>query len=343
MLRLLSLSVAMGAMFLVAQSQEPKKAKDKAKAEKPVRIAVNDPKDLKDHPDFAIQGEYYGTSADGRQTTAAQVVAQGNGKFVVNLHSGSLPGAGSSSSELASVLKAKKTDAGYIWEMNDKSVGRFVDGVMVPPVQEKYTYSIKKIERKSPTLGAKPPEGAEVLFDQPEDVKNWKGGKIVELSDGKFLNNGIKSEKSYGSITAHVEFRLPWMPNSTGQGRGNSGVYLQDRYEVQVLDSFGLKGENNECGGIYTISKPKINMCLPPMVWQTYDIDFTAAEFDAAGKKTKSARISVKHNGVLIQDNVELKNTTASSGQGEGPTPGPIQLQNHGDPVVYRNIWVKSK
>jgi hypothetical protein len=342
MFRLLSLSVAMSAMWLVAQSQEPKKGKAQADKPKPVRIAVNDPKDLKDHPDFAIQGEYTGASADGKETTGAQVVAQGNGKFAVNIYEPALPGVGTKTPQMLLGLKAKKTEAGYVLEMSEKSMAKFVDGSIVPPAEEKEAYPLKKIERKSPTLGAKPPEGADVLFDSPEDVKNWKGGKIVELSDGKFLNNGIKSEKTYGSFTAHVEFRLPWMPNSTGQGRGNSGVYLQDRYEVQVLDSFGLKGENNECGGIYTLAKPKVNMCFPPMVWQTYDIDFTAAEFDAAGKKTKNARVTVKHNGVLVHDDVELKNATGG-GQPEGPTPGPFQLQNHGDPVVYRNIWVKAK
>jgi hypothetical protein len=100
--------------------------------------------------------------------------------------------------------------------------------------------TLKKVVRKSSTLGAKPPEGAIILFGGPGDEAKWNGGKIVELSDGKFLNMGIKSKEKFGAFKAHVEFRLPWMPNSTGQQRANSGVYLQDRYEVQVLDSFGL-------------------------------------------------------------------------------------------------------
>jgi len=199
------------------------------------------------------------------------------------------------------------------------------------------------VERKSKTLGEKPPQGATVLWGKEGDEKNWTNGKLMELSDGKFLTvaktGGIKSKEKFGSFKAHVEFRLPWMPNSTGQARGNSGVYLQDRYEVQVLDSFGLKGENNECGGIYTQHKPLVNMCLPPLAWQTYDVEFTPATFDAEGKKTKNGRTTIYHNGVKIHDDVEFPKE-CPGGQKESAEPGPFQFQDHGDPVVYRNVWV---
>jgi hypothetical protein len=110
-----------------------------------------------------------------------------------------------------------------------------------------------------------------------------------------------------------------------------------------VLDSFGLAGENNECGGIYSIAKPRVNMCFPPLIWQTYDIDFETAKYDTDGKKTKNAMLTVKHNGVLIHDRVEVGKTTTAAGRAEGAEPGPIQLQDHGNPVVYRNIWVVLK
>jgi len=109
-----------------------------------------------------------------------------------------------------------------------------------------------------------------------------------------------------------------------------------------VLDSFGLKGENNECGGIYTKGKPSENLCFPPLVWQTYDIDFQAAKFDEDGKKTKKAVITVKHNGVLIHDKFEINGPTGG-GKAENASPGPIQLQDHGNAVFFRNIWIVEK
>ena len=133
------------------------------------------------------------------------------------------------------------------------------------------------------------------------------------------------------------------MPNERGQGRANSGFYSQGRYEVQILDSFGLTGENNECGGIYSIKKPDVNMCFPPLTWQTYDVDFTAAKYDASGKKTADARITVKQNGVVIHDNVALPKATPAAPVAEGPEPGPIYLQDHGNPIRFRNIWVEEK
>jgi hypothetical protein len=137
----------------------------------------------------------------------------------------------------------------------------------------------------------------------------------------------------------HLEFRTPYMPQARGQGRGNSGVYIQGRYEVQVLDSFGLEGADNECGGLYKQRAPLVNMAFPPLAWQTYDIDFTAPRFDAAGKKTHNARITVRHNGVVVHNDVEI---TAKTGGGapEGREARPIKLQDHGNPVHYRNIWI---
>lgn len=208
-----------------------------------------------------------------------------------------------------------------------------------------------KPEDKVDQPSVPPPAGAIVLFDgknldawTSKDGKNPANWKIVE---GGILQVGgadiITKQKFGGKFHLHVEFRVPYMPKASGQGRGNSGVYVQGRYEVQVLDSYGLKSQNNDCGGIYSVAAPLVNACKAPTVWQSYDIDFTAPKFDG-GKKSALAVMTVLHNGVKIHDNQQINkdNTTAGLG-GDPSTPGPIMLQNHGNPVQYRNIWIVTK
>jgi hypothetical protein len=282
-------------------------------------------------PDFAVQGEYVGEGC------AAQVIALGDGKFHIVGWSKGLPGTSAEVEKKAEVDAQRDGDQvafdGNGWK------GAIVNGELTGTGEDGKSWTLKHTLRESPTAGAKPPAGALVLFDGT-NADAWAGGK---MDDRKLLQYGTKSKQAFGDCTLHLEFRTPLMPKARGQGRGNSGVYLQDRYEVQVLDSFGLNGENNECGGIYTISKPKVNMCFPPLSWQTYDIDFEAAKFDNDGRRTRTAVVTVRHNGVVIQDHVEVPKTTASAGLPEGPDPGPIQLQNHGTPVFYRNIWIVEK
>ena len=328
---------------LIATASAPNStAQDKAKKNPPkkkARIATAEPQEAAKDPDFAIQGEYEGEVPGGKKV-GVQVIAKGEGAFAIKGFQGGLPGAGwDGKATLTGTAETKdgKTVATMKFgaETSTATIGNGEFTVSIPgsPVV------LKKVERKSKTIGEKAPQGAVVLFGGAGDEKNWNGGKLVTLSDGKFLDVGVKSKQKFGAFKAHIEFRLPWMPNSTGQGRGNSGVYFQDRYECQVLDSFGLNGENNECGGIYTQHKPKVNMCLPPLAWQTYDIEFTPAQFGADGKKTKNARATVYHNGVKIHDDIEFPKE-CPGGQKETAEPGPFQFQNHGDPVVYRNVWV---
>jgi hypothetical protein len=324
--------------FSDTTAQDKKEVK-KDPPKKKERIAIAEPKDVAKDPDFAVQGEYMGEGAVAKTKTGAHVIAKGGGTFDVKLYFGGLPGDGWDT-KVTRTLTATRTGDKTVVTLKDKEGGTIKDGAIELKLSADGAGStLKKVERKSDTLGKKPPEGAVVLFGGEGDEKNWNGGKIKELSDGKFLDVGVKSKQKFGAFKAHIEFRLPWMPNSTGQGRGNSGVYFQDRYECQVLDSFGLSGENNECGGIYTQHKPLVNMCLPPMAWQTYDIEFTPAAFDADGKKTKNGRATVYHNGVKIHDNIEFPKE-CPGGQKEDAMPGPFQFQNHSDPVVFRNVWV---
>lgn len=297
-------------------------AQDKKPEKKPVETFIDAEKA---GPDFALQGEYQG------EHLGAHVIAEGDGKFALVFYAGGLPGAGWDEKTKS---KAKgETQDGKTTFSGEKYSGTLAEGALTGKGPDGEV-SLKHVVRHSSTEGAKPPEGAIVLFDG-SSADQWNGGKLIE---GNLLNNGIKSKKAFKDHKLHVEFRLPFMPRARGQGRANSGVYLQDRYECQVLDSFGLEGLNNECGGFYTLVAPKPNMCFPPLSWQTYDIEFHAAKYED-GKKTASAHATVLHNGVEIHHDVEVKHSTGG-GQKEEDTPGPIQLQNHGNPVYFRNIWV---
>ena len=194
---------------------------------------------------------------------------------------------------------------------------------------------LKRTVRHSPTEGAKPPAGALVLFDGTT-ADNFKPGKL--LPDGNLLSEEY-SKQGFGDYTLHVEFRLSYMPAARGQARSNSGVYLHNCYEIQVLDSFGLEGKDDDCGGFYKLRNADVNMCYPPLTWQTYDVEFTAPKYED-GKKVANARTAVKQNGVVIHPMFELEHNTPGQ-QGEGPAPRPLYLQGHGNKVEFRNIWLK--
>ncbi|MBI5760503.1 MAG: DUF1080 domain-containing protein [Planctomycetales bacterium] len=305
----------------------------------PAKIVVDDPANVKDR-DFAVQGEYTGEikTEDGPKKFGVQVVAKGGGKFQSVGYMGGLPGDGWNRTE--KFPATGETKDGVTTLVAERGSGKIKAGVAtIYDSNGNEIGQLKRAERKSSTMGVKPPADAVVLFDGTT-ADNFQGGR---LTADKLLMQGVTSKQKFGSYTIHLEFRLPYQPQDSGQGRGNSGCYLQGRYEVQILDSFGLEGKNNECGGIYTIKDPDQNMCYPPLVWQTYDIDYTAAEYGADGKKSKNARMTVRHNGVVVQENVELPKATTGAPVPEGPEPGPVYLQDHGNPVRFRNIWVISK
>lgn len=193
-----------------------------------------------------------------------------------------------------------------------------------------------------------PPSDAVVLFDGT-NLDEWESARGGEakwaLEDGAMVvtkTGGLVTKQKFGDHQLHLEFATPAEVKGQGQGRGNSGVYLQGRYEVQVLDSFeNATYPNGQCGAIYGQSPPLVNACRAPGEWQSYDIIFREARFDDDGKLARKPRLTVFHNGVLIQDHFEISGTTAASRLGAGAEDGPLFLQDHGNPVRYRNIWVR--
>ncbi len=292
-------------------------------------------------PDFAVQGEYVGdVKIDGGPARfGVQIIALGDGKFRGATYPGGLPGDGWDRRDPIATEGERKGDFVTFVAPGSDLVSTVKDGQIVVRSGDNTIATFKKVERKSSTLGAKPPAGAAVLFDGTTPDK-FLGGRMTK--DG-LLMEGATSKQKFQSFTIHLEFRLPFQPYDREQGRGNSGFYAQGRYEVQILDSFGLSGEDNECGGIYKVARPEVNMCYPPLSWQTYDVEFAAAEFKD-GKKVKNARMTVRHNGMVIHKDREIPHTTVGAiVKDEGPEPGPIYLQNHGNPVRFRNIGVSQK
>jgi hypothetical protein len=266
-------------------------------------------------PDFLIQGEYAGEAID-KAKLGAQVVARGDGKFDVYFLAGGLPGAGWDGKTRTKVAAKSEGDKTVV---SGGSSGTIANGQLTGQTDKGVAFSLKRVTRESPTIGAKPPAGTVVLFDG-SSPEHWKNGKIVE---DRLLSCGTSSVKPVGAGKLHIEFRTPFQPKAGGQGRGNSGVYILGK-EIQVLDSFGLNGEKNECGALYGDQKPAVNMCLPPLTWQTYDVEIKPND-------KGQLLMTVLHNGVEVHKDFVL--------QGPPTRTASINLQNHGNPVVYRNIW----
>ena len=197
-----------------------------------------------------------------------------------------------------------------------------------------------------------PPSDAIVLLDG-KDLSNWSDLKqnpaqwnlengVMTVAKGK---GDIRTKQGFGSCQLHVEWRSPAEVSGTGQNRGNSGIFLMGRYEVQVLDNYNNRTySNGQAGSIYKQHIPLVNACKPPGEWQTYDIIFTAPTFAEDGKLLSAARVTVIQNGVLVQNNVELKGETVYIGQPaykKHADKESLVLQDHGCLVSYRNIWVR--
>jgi hypothetical protein len=191
-----------------------------------------------------------------------------------------------------------------------------------------------------------PPSDAVVLFDG-HDMSKWIGGDAWEVKDGYAVSrkNSIHSKEKFGDCQIHVEFAEPAKGKGSGQGRGNSGVYIMDRYEIQILDSYDNKTYfDGQCGAVYKQMPPMVNACRKPGEWQTYDILWEAPHFTADGAVERPAYVTVLQNGVVIHNHTELLGSTAYDEPPKyekHPDRAPLQLQFHGNPVRFRNIWVR--
>jgi hypothetical protein len=257
-----------------------------------------------------------------------------------------------------------RLDGDTIHFESDGWVGRVTGGQLTGHRQQgsnRIRFELDRVERTSPTLGAPPPAGAVVLFDGT-DLGAWEHGEgrdvtwyLVEEEQAmevrfardqadrdRRIGGDIFTRQHFGDCRLHVEFRYPVEAGRSGQGRGNSGVFLQNTYEVQVLNSYGLTGFWNEGAALYKHTPPLVNASLPPGQWQTYDIIYQAPVFEG-GQKKENGRITVRHNGVLVHNDVELLHATAwalASRGHEAQGPAPIRLQDHGNAIQFRNIWL---
>ncbi|MEM6691972.1 MAG: DUF1080 domain-containing protein [Planctomycetota bacterium] len=261
-------------------------------------------------------------------------VQEKNSDLVIDPNVGMSP-AGRKAFQVVPALVGRLSDETLILSGFDAAIFVNRDGCKFIDSEGELVGRFDRVRRVSPTLGARPPEGAIVLFNG-EEPSLLSGAEVT--SEG-LLKEGFQIAPMIQDFDLHLEFRIPYMPMMDSQKRGNSGIYLHSRYESQVLDSFATPPLFNGLGAVYRTFPPRLNMALPPLVWQTYDIRFTAPRFLASGEKFSNARISSWINGVIVQDDVEIPNKTGH-GKPEEPILLPTHIQDHNDPVRFRNMWM---
>lgn len=233
---------------------------------------------------------------------------------------------------------------GYNWH------GQIKDSLMVIHGSYGQRFEMQRFDKKSPTEGLKPPKNAIILLPynsgKKPDMSNWTNQSWEAMENGSMRivqgTGSSQTKKEFSNIKKlHLEFLLPEEANHLDQCRCNSGLFLNERYEIQILDSYGVLQTAGDCGAIYGHARPNENASFPPNTWQTYDITFTSPKIEENGNVTELPRVTVYHNGVKIHDNVEIPNPTANRND-KHRAKGPISLQHHdiGHLIQFRNIWL---
>ncbi|MEM6473843.1 MAG: family 16 glycoside hydrolase, partial [Planctomycetota bacterium] len=294
-------------------------AEPKPKKAAPIKVGDAFIAPPKNDPNFQLMGEFVGElvdpSSEGKkQFMGLQLRPLAGDRFQAIVYGGGLPGDEEFGGKKFKLI-GMRSDETLVLSGGPWAVFVSPEGCTLINAKGEMLGQLKRIKRISPTLGAKPPEGATVLFDG-SDVEQFVNGQISERG---LLQQGALISPMFQDFDLHLEFRLPYMPDADGQKRGNSGLYLQSRYECQILDSFGTDRVFDGLGALYRLKKPDLNMAFPPLVWQTYDVRFTAPRWAASGKKIRNAHITSWVNGVKVQDDVSLP-TKTGNGQQESPT-----------------------
>ncbi len=294
------------------------------------------------HPDFPYVGEFKGAVDlvdSGVTDLGIQVAARGDGAFEALVYYGGLPGDGwyKGTGERVSLNAQRTSDelsfgphAGMVFEHRGEAV------VAVDEAGNQQG-RLARVVRGSPTMGKAPPDEAIALFNGT-DLRHWR--ENAQMTEDGLLQQGARTADDYADKYLHLEFMTAFTPGSAGSNRSNSGVYIQNRYEVQILESFAEPATISGNASLYNEHPPLLNMTYPPLQWQTYDIYFRAPRSNENGEKTENVRITVYHNGVLVHKNVELEQGTgAGGGRGEVPE-AELYLQSHTGPVRFRNVWL---
>jgi hypothetical protein len=288
---------------------------------------------------YWLQGEYLGSLEQGaaRRTVGAQIATSGQGEFRMLVYQGGLPGNGWDQATEVDAYTAKPEGGQLLFPAGELVFlvkNRRITAMRRSEGSEVIEGVLERVMRDSPTLGLAPPPEAIPLFDG-SGLEFWRDN--AEMTGDGLLVQGASTREEFGDLFIHVEYLLPfWLA-----GTANSGVYVQNRYEVQIYGSYGMWPVNAlHDGALYNFRKPDVKATRPPLQWQTLDILFRAPRFDQAGGKTADARISVLHNGTLVHHDVELPGGTGIGGSRPELASAELHLQRHSGPGFFRNVWV---